>query len=192
MNRIVLLLIVALVVVSSSLTICNADEAIEPKQKIMLFDGSSFDGLYRFLRNNQGNVDDTWEIKPRGILACAGKPAGYIRTVKAYKNYKLHFEYRWPASPGNNGALVHMVGEDRVWPKSLECQGAYRNQGDFWEIEGLEFNEHKIGGHRVKGRRVLKYGEHNEKEPGQWNVYEVWCVGGTVRPLTERRRPNRI
>ncbi|MBL7147122.1 MAG: DUF1080 domain-containing protein [Phycisphaerae bacterium] len=190
MNRILLLLVVTLAVVSSSLTICNADEAIEPEQKIMLFDGNSFDGLYRYLRNNQGNIDETWTIQPDGILACVGKPAGYIRTVNAYKNYKLHFEYRWPGKPGNNGALVHMVGEDKVWPKSLECQGGFHNQGDFWEIGGLEFNEHKIGGHRVRGRRVLKYGEHNEREPGQWNVYEIWCVGGKVRPYVNGKLMN--
>ena len=130
MNRVLLPFVVTLAVVLISFSICNAEEAVEPHQKIMLFDGRSFDDLYRYLRNNQGNIDETWKIKPRGILACAGKPAGYIRTVKAYKNYKLHFEYRWPARPGNNGALVHMVGEDRVWPKSLECQGGYRNQGE--------------------------------------------------------------
>ncbi len=190
MNRIVLPLAVTLAVVFSSFSISSAQEAIEPQQKVKLFDGRSFDGLFRFLRNNKGDVDETWTIKSNGILACTGNPPGYIRTVKAYKNYKLHFEYRWPGRPGNNGALVHMVGEDKVWPKSLECQGGFHNQGDFWEIGGWEFNEHEVGGHRVRGRRVLKYGEHNEKEPGQWNVYEIWCVGGTVRPYVNGKLMN--
>ncbi len=190
MNRVAFLLTVTLVVVFSSFTICSAEEAIEPKDKIVLFDGNSFNGWFRYLRNNKGDVDETWKIKQGGILTCAGEPRGYIRTNKAYKNYKLHVEYRWPGKTGNNGILVHAVGEDRVWPKSLECQGGFHNQGDFWEIGGWEFNEHKIGGHRVRGRRVLKYGEHNEKEPGQWNVYEVWCVGGTVRPYVNGKLMN--
>jgi len=145
MNRTTLVISLACAIAFSSLTVCSGAEAIAPKSKIMLFDGKSFDGLFRYLRNNQGDVDETWKIKPNGILACAGEPRGYIRTTKSYKNYKFHMEYRWPGKPGNNGVLVHMVGEDKVWPKSLECQGGFRNQGDFWEIGGWEFNEHKVG-----------------------------------------------
>jgi len=191
MNRPLLQLIVlsALVLSSHAVCICRA-QAIEPQEKTVLFNGSSFDGWFRYLRGDQGNVDETWQIKSDGILACTGKPSGYIRTVKAYKNYKFRLEYRWPDRTGNNGILVHMVGEDRVWPKSLECQGGFHNQGDFWEIGGLEFNEHKSGGHRVRGRRVIKYGRHNEKQAGQWNTYEVWCVEGTVRPYVNGKLMN--
>jgi hypothetical protein len=190
MNRTILLISLVFVVAFSATAMCSAEEVIEPESKIMLFDGKSFDGLFRYLRKNQGDVDETWKIEPGGILLCTGKPAGYIRTINAYKNYKFHMEYRWPDKPGNNGILVHMAGEDRVWPKSLECQGGFHNQGDFWEIGGWEFNEHKSGGHRVRGRRVLKYGEHNEKEPGKWNVYEVWCLGDTVRPYVNGKLMN--
>ena len=45
-----------------------------------------------------------------------------------------------------------------------------------------------VGGHG--GRRVVKYDAHNEKEPGQWNVYEVWCVGDTVRPYVNGKLMN--
>ena len=114
MNRILLLLVVALTVVSSSLTICNAEEAIEPRQKVMLFDGNSFDGWFRFLRNNQGDVDETWTIKPNGILFCKGEPRGYIRTLKSYKNYKLHFEYRWPARPVDGAINATTAHQARI------------------------------------------------------------------------------
>jgi hypothetical protein len=187
MKRMVLIVVAA--GLAASMAAAAEQEAVEPKAKVPLFDGKTFNGWVRHLRGG-GNVDETWTIKPDGILACTGKPAGYIRTDKAYKNYHLRLEYRWPGRTGNNGVLVHMVGEDRVWPKSLECQGGFHNQGDFWEIGGFPFNEHKSGGHRVRGRRVLKYGEHNEKEPGEWNVYEVWCVGGTVRPYINGKLMN--
>jgi len=166
-----------------------ADEPTEPTERIVLFDGKSYDGWVRFLPGN-ANVEETWSIQPGGILACTGRPAGYIRTEQPYKNYKFHVEYRWPGQPGNNGVLAHMVGEDAVWPKSLECQGGFHNQGDFWEIGGWEFNEHKAGGKRVMGRRVLKFGEHNEKAPGEWNVYEVWAVGDVVRPYVNGQLMN--
>ncbi len=167
-----------------------AEKAVAPKEKIRLFDGTSFDGWVRYLKGGEGDVDQVWSVKPGGVMACAGNPRGYIRTEKAYKDYHFRMEYRWTGKTGNNGVLAHMTGEDTVWPKSLECQGGFHNQGDFWEIGGFEFNEHKSGGHRVKGRRVLKYGEHNEKEPGEWNVYEVWAVGDTVRPYVNGKLMN--
>jgi hypothetical protein len=167
-----------------------ADEAVAPKEKIQLFDGTGFDGWVRYLKDGQGDVDQVWSVKPGGLLACTGNPKGYMRTEKAYKDYHFRMEYRWTGKTGNNGVLVHMTGEDTVWPKSLECQGMFHNQGDFFEIGGFEFNEHKSGGHRVKGRRVLKYGEHNEKEAAEWNVYEVWAVGDTVRPYVNGKLMN--
>ena len=181
--------LVCVVVLGASAAGGAEAKAIEPKEKISLFDGKTFDGWVRHIRG-KGNVDETWTVKEGGVLACTGRPAGYIRTAKAYKNYKFHVEYRWAGRTGNNGILVHMTGADRVWPKSLECQGMYKNQGDFFEIGGVGFNEHKIGGHRVGGRRVKKYDPPNEKEPGEWNVYEVWCVGGTVRPYVNGKLMN--
>jgi len=186
---IVTALVCPLVLAAPLALAAEAPPAVEPTGKIVLFDGKTFDGLVRHIRG-QANVDETWQIKEGGILHCTGKPAGYIRTEKAYKSYKLHVEYRWAGRTGNNGILVHMTGPDNVWPKSLECQGMYKNQGDFFEIGGVEFNEHKIGGPRVGGRRVKKYDPSVEKAPGEWNLYEVWCVGGTVRPYVNGKLMN--
>ncbi len=58
MNRIAFLLAVTSGVVFSSFAICSAEEAIEPKNKIVLFDGKSFDGWFRYLRNNQGDSNE--------------------------------------------------------------------------------------------------------------------------------------
>lgn len=187
-DKTLVILIAATVASMATAAPSLAADAIAPAGKIMLFDGKSFDGLVRHVRGG-GDVEKTWKIVD-GVIACSGNPAGYIRTEKDYKDYKLHVEYRWPDKTGNNGILVHMQGEDKVWPKSLECQGMFHNQGDFFEIGGVKFNEHTAGGHRVRGRRVAKYGEHNEKEAGEWNVYEVWCVGGTVRPYVNGKLMN--
>ena len=116
-------LLLTLLTVTLTRWVSGAEQVVEPQGKTMLFDGESFEGWFRYSRGGKGPVDATWQIKPGGILACNGKPAGYIRTTNAYKNYKFHMEYRWPGRTRNNGILVHMQGEDRVWPKSLAGQG---------------------------------------------------------------------
>ena len=131
MKRAMWMLSVASVLLCGGVLAAAEEEAIEPKDKIALFDGKSFDGWVRYLRGGKGDPDKTWAIKEGGAIACTGRPAGYIRTEKAYKNYHLRLEYRWPGRTGNNGVLAHMVGKDNVWPKSLECQGQFHAQGDF-------------------------------------------------------------
>ena len=152
-----------------------AEEAIEPKETVVLFNGKDFTG-WAFSVRGKNEPGETFKVED-GLVKCAGRPGGYMRTEKAYKNYKFVMEWRF-VTRGNSGVLVHMSGKDRVWPKSIECQGMFQNQGDFWMIGGTECKEHK----GMRGRRVPKKGPHNEKALGEWNVYEIVCDGDTVRP----------
>ncbi len=149
-------------------------QATVPQEKIMLFNGMDFTGWKLFLRDAAADVAKTWSVKA-GLLRCEGKPAGYMRTETPYADYHLHVEWRWPAKPGNNGVLVHMSGDDTVWPKSLECQLQSGSAGDFWVIGGVETAQHAKGGKRVRGRRTIKLGDSSEKELGQWNAYDIIC-----------------
>lgn len=155
----------------------EAEEAIEPKERIELFNGKDLSGWVLIAGQEP---QKTFTVED-GVVKCTGRPAGYMRTEKKYKNYRFVMEWRF-IKPGNSGVLVHMSGKDVVWPRSLECQGAYQNQGDFWVIGGFEFKEHKAGGERVGGRRLAKLGPHNEKPVGEWNTYEIVCDGDTVLP----------
>jgi hypothetical protein len=152
---------------------------VVPQEKIVLWNGMDFTGWTRFLPDASKNVDDTWSIAG-GLLRCTGSPAGYMRTETPYADYHLHVEWRWPDRPGNNGVLVHTSGPDVVWPRSLECQLAAGNAGDFWVIGGLEFAEHSAGGKRVSGRRTVKLHESSEKPPGEWNQYDIICKNDWV------------
>lgn len=145
-----------------------------PNQKVVLFNGKDFTGWKLFLADASADVAKTWSVDA-GVLHCTGKPAGYMRTETAYADYHLHVEWRWPSQPGNNGVLVHMSGDDTVWPKSLECQLYVGNAGDFWVIGGVETAEHAKGGGRVKGRRTIKLKESSEKPLEQWNEYDIIC-----------------
>jgi hypothetical protein len=150
------------------------NKPIVPKEKTMLWNGRDFTGWKLYTREPDHDVTKTWSVK-NGLIRCEGKPAGYMRTEKDYADYLFHIEWRWPAKGGNNGVLVHMSGEDKVWPKSLECQLYSGNAGDFWVIGGLETAEHAKGGKRVRGRRALKLKDSSEKSPGQWNAYDIIC-----------------
>lgn len=152
----------------------ESTEVVVPKEKTVLWNGTDFTGWKRFLPDASKSVDDTWSIAD-GLLKCTGRPAGYMRTETPYADYHLHVEWRWPEKPGNNGVLVHTSGQDTVWPKSLECQLASGNAGDFWVIGGLEFAEHAKGGKRVNGRRTAKLHESSEKPAGEWNQYDIVC-----------------
>lgn len=150
------------------------DKPVVPKEKTMLWNGKDFTGWKLFLRDASADVKNTWSVA-NGLIRCEGTPRGYMRTEAAYANYLIHVEWRWPEKPGNNGVLVHMSGEDKVWPKSLECQLHSGNAGDFWVIGGIEIAEHAKGGPRVKGRRTIKLKDSSEKPPGQWNSYDIVC-----------------
>ena len=185
MRRALLLVGVACLLAIGTVAAAAEEEAIEPKETVVLFNGKDLAGW----KLVAGNEPEKTFYAEDGLVKCTGRPAGYMRTEQAYKNYKFVMEWRF-LKPGNSGVLVHMSGKDGVWPRSLECQGQYRAQGDFWVIGGFEFKEHKAGGDRVRGRNVKKLHEHNEKEVGEWNVYEIVCDGDTVLPSVNGKLMN--
>lgn len=150
------------------------NEPVVPKEKIMLWNGKDLTGWKLFVGDPEHDVTKTWSVG-EGVIRCEGKPSGYMRTEKDYANYLLHVEWRWPEKGGNSGVLLHMVGPDKVWPKSLECQLYSENAGDFWVIDGIETAEHAKASNRVKGRRTIKLKDSSEKPIGQWNAYDIIC-----------------
>jgi hypothetical protein len=155
------------------------NKPIIPKEKIVLFNGKDLIGWKLFVPYQNHDVTKTWSVVD-GMIRCEGKPNGYMRTEKDYANYLLHVEWRWPEKGGNSGVLIHNSGEDVVWPKSLECQLASGNAGDFWAIDGVEFKEHAEAGQRVSGRRTVKLKSSSEKPVGQWNAYDIVCKDNWV------------
>jgi len=145
-------------------------------KKIDLFNGKDFTGWKLFLPDENVDPSRVWTAK-KGVIHCTGQPAGYIRTEEEYENYRLSLQWRWPDKGGNSGLLLHIVGEDKVWPKSVESQLQARNAGDFWVIGGADFKEHV----NADDRRVPKKHRHNEKKRGEWNTMEAVCEGDTIR-----------
>ncbi len=180
MKRNMMILVLVIVFLAGTTNAAGQrDKPVVPKEKTMLWNGKDFTGWKLFLSDASADVMKTWSIT-NGMIRCEGKPRGYMRTETAYANYLIHVEWRWPEEAGNNGVLVHMSGEDKVWPKSLECQLHSGNAGDFWVIGGIEIAEHAKGGPRVKGRRTIKLKDSSEKPLGQWNTYDIVCKDGLI------------
>lgn len=69
-------------------------------------------------------VDDgAIHFYPAGDKSLSTK--GYLATDTGYSFYRLRFEYRWgeaTAKSRDSGVLLHVVGDDQIWPTSVQCQ----------------------------------------------------------------------
>lgn len=149
--------------------------------KIELFNGKDTTGWKAFVPDLIKDKKDplsVWSVKD-GVLQCAGRPIGYIQTEALYDNYVLELEWRFdPAKgEGNSGVLLRTVGDDNVWPKSMEAQLQSKSAGDFWNIGEYKATVDKT---RTEGRHTVKMHDTNEKPLGEWNKYRIVVNGGTI------------
>ena len=142
--------------------------AAEP---IRLFNGKDLDG-WTFSGPNQSN---TWSVKD-GVLCNEGRPAGYIRTTNDYTSFVLKLQMRH-LTAGNCGVLLRVQAPDKVWPRSIECQGQRNSLGDIWNIDQFPM---KTDPARTKGRHTPKLHPTNEKALGEWNDYEIELNKGNL------------
>lgn len=148
-------------------------------RSIELFNGKDLSGWTCDLKESNVKMEDVWTVRD-GVLRCAGKPSGYLRTLNEYENYVLTLDWRWPKDGKNNGVLVH-VSTPRVlgiWPKSIEVQIKDSDAGDFWIIGTSLHVENEAA--RRTDRRYRKNVEGAEKPLGQWNTMEITCRGDEI------------
>ncbi len=157
------------------------EQPVTPQAKTELFNGKDLSG---WVTHSKSNVPAAvWSVQD-GLLKCVGKPSGYLRTEKAYANYKVTVEWRF-AKAGNTGVLVHMNGPEKIWPLCVECQGMHKAQGDMYFWSGAKAQE------LTKGVKVPRKGADAEKPVGEWNLYQVVCAQDTVTILVNGQEMNR-
>ncbi len=132
-------------------------------------------------------------IVRKEMLVSLGTPAGHLITDSVYENYRLEVEYRFAATPGNCGVLVHASAPRalyKMFPKSIEVQMMHQQAGDFWCIQedinvqdmekrrGLKEN---WGISEGKERRIINLTDSSEKPLGQWNRMVIECRGNTIK-----------
>ncbi len=163
-----------------------------PSAKVSLFNGKDTVGWISFLKNN-APADQTWTVKD-GLLICTGAPGGFLRTEKSYEQYKFTVEWRF-TKPGNTGVVVHMTPPDAVWPKSIECQGMNKSQGDFYLWSGATAAGatpllDKDGG--IHGYKIARAGADAENPAGEWNTFTVVCDKDAVTIFVNGKEVNKL
>jgi hypothetical protein len=137
--------------------------------------------------------DSTWNVKGKELI-CAGHPIGVIRSEKKYENFILHIEWKHMEAGGNSGTFVWsnaVPGNNRL-PDGVEVQMLeldwvnlnMRNgekppiayvHGELFGVGGVKIVPDNPRGERSKSIENRCLGK------GEWNVYEVVCVDGTVK-----------
>jgi hypothetical protein len=154
-----------------------------------LFNGKDLSGWV-----NVNTAPDTWRVRD-GMIICSGHPNGVMRTEKEYENYILHVEwmhmepggnsgvFAWssaspvPPSPFPSGIEIQML--ELEWPNLHKKDGvtppvAYVH-GELFGVNGV-----KIVPDNPRGERSMSI-ENRCKGRGEWNVYDVVAVDGTMK-----------
>ncbi len=162
--------------------------AAESDAPVALFNGKDLSGWSIFIRHmdqTDPRTDPKGVFKVEdGVIHISGEEFGALTTKDEFENYHLTVEFKWGEKkwpPRENakrdsGILVHCVGPDKIWTKSIECQIQEGDCGDFWMVDGTELT---VGGQRHKGGRAIKSTDA-EKPLGEWNTVEVLCDGGKI------------
>jgi hypothetical protein len=124
------------------------EAAIAPSSTLVLFDGTSLDHFYTYLKTSQySDPKGVFRIVD-GELRISGEEWGGIATRERFRDYHLVVEWRWGGTtfePRKNaardsGILVHGVGPDGAaggyWLESVEAQVIEGGSGDFILVGG--------------------------------------------------------
>ncbi len=161
-----------------------------PDQPIELFNGKDFSG-WTFYMKNGADPAQTWHVT-NGVIACTGRPAGYLRTTQSYSNYVLTVEWRFvkvAPKADNTGVLVQMQLPDKVWPMCVQNQGRSRHQGDLFVMAGAECKEHQGVDANTP---VPMRGPPNEHPIGEWDTNVTVCAASTVMAVINGKLMNKI
>ena len=152
------------------------------QNKESLFNGKNLDGWTIFVDDPAINPEDFFYVTD-GMIETAGVPNGYLRTVKEYSDYRLHIEWRYPDDPTNSGIFLHTSGPDVIWPAHYQGQLKYENAGDFI-VHGVGVKA-TLGDSTYVSSDTLKpiipkLHPTNETPAGEWNSYDITCMGSTI------------
>jgi hypothetical protein len=158
---------------------------------ITLFNGKDLSGWYTFIRHDpKENLDPRADPKgvfkvEDGVIHISGQEFGCLTTEKEFENYRVTVEFKWgekkwpprEKAVRDSGILLHCVGPDKVWTKSIECQVQEHDCGDFYPVGGTTI---EVDGNVYSNNRRAVKKTDAEKPTGEWNTIEVVCDGDKI------------
>ena len=173
----------------------DASTAVVPDKVTPLFNGKDLSGWEADVpaRDKDPKLPDSFVVRD-GMLVSKGEPQGHLVTQRAYRDYRLQVEYRFPGKGGNCGVLVHASKPRalyKMFPQSIEVQMMSGDAGDFWciqediKVPDMEKRRprkpgEKWGGAEGDARRILNLTDGSEKPLGQWNTMVVEARGRSL------------
>jgi len=148
-------------------------DPVTPRRPTELFNGRDLTGWTAVAKGT--NTTDIWWAT-NGVIRCAGKPFGYLRTLQTYRDYQLHVEWRWPAGPGNSGVFLQLNPPDKVWPYCYEAQLLAGSAGEIRLNGGATLQAINPPTAKSVPRRLPS----SEKPAGEWNSYDLVCRGHSI------------
>ena len=187
---------------------------------ISIFNGKNLDGWYTYLQKSGKNNDQLGVVRvDNGMIHILGNhvpegaaETGFLSTTAEYSNYRFRGEYKWgvarhkPRSEWkrDNGLLIHVVGEDRVFPMCMEFQVQETDTGDIIPIGGIRYMNPVAGaglppwpnmpmnavpaGAPGQPGGNKRFGDF--EDPNGWNLAEYVCRGGNCAFLVNGRIVN--
>ncbi|MCI0423439.1 MAG: DUF1080 domain-containing protein, partial [Acidobacteria bacterium] len=146
---------IAVIVVLLFGAMVNAQQLTEQETKNgfeSLFNGKDFTG-WRF---NSGK-EDNWEVKD-GLLVLKGG-SDHLASEKDYGDFVLRFEWRAEKKGYDSGFFIRSG-------KSVGVNQVHMAEGGAGSLSG------------VSGAKAVP---ELQKPPGEWNVWEITCVGDRVK-----------
>jgi para-nitrobenzyl esterase len=160
------------------------------RSRVALWNGRDITGWTVFLGDGSVSPGSVWSANG-GVLRLDTKANGYLKTGKSFANYHLHVEWRWPkdAAPNSNsGVMVHVQGQDSIWPSCFEAQLRTGNAGQVVGM-GLDIPAAPVVNNRKRAPRLA---EPSEAPLGEWNRYEIYSRGETIEVFVNGVRQNYV
>jgi hypothetical protein len=175
-------------------TACAPFRGAPPRDSRSLFNGRDLSGWDVDVPAADSNVRlRNPFIVRNGMLVSLGEPRGHLISDSSFRDYRLEIEYRFPATPGNAGVLLHASTPRALYsmfPRSIEVQMESGNAGDFWciledirvpDMQRRRGPPAQWGATEGKARRILNLTDNSEKPLGEWNTMVIEAVGRAIR-----------
>lgn len=114
------------------------------------------------------------------VLRCTGTPTGYLRTRQSYRDFRISFQWRYPANVnGNSGVLVHTSGPDKIWPRSIQVQLHAPKAGSILTHDGAKTDNMVSVNDRIE-------------DPRKWNSCVITSRGSTLSVTINGKQVGRV